>query len=102
MYYVYCLISERTPKFHYYGFTQNLEERLSYHLQGKVKTTRRYLPVKLLGAVMFKTRERALDYEKQLKTKASYRKLLQRVLQQECDRQGSPACVTASAVRQVT
>ncbi len=88
MYFVYCLISKKNSKFHYYGFTSNLEERIERHKKGRVRTTNRYLPVELLGYRTFKTRKEALSFEKELKTKASYRKRFVRRLE---ELRGSPA-----------
>ncbi|MCA9386909.1 GIY-YIG nuclease family protein [Candidatus Dojkabacteria bacterium] len=46
---VYCLASKKNPKFHYYGYTSDINARLKRHQRGAVKTTRRFLPVYLLG-----------------------------------------------------
>ena len=83
MYHVYCLISKKNSKFHYYGFTGDIEKRLKYHNAGKVRTTRRFFPVELLGYRTFKTKKEALKFEKDLKGKASYRKKFVRDLQEE-------------------
>lgn len=83
MYYVYCLISLKNPKFHYYGYTSNLDERIKRHQLGKVRTTNRFLPIKLLGYKIFDTQQEALSYEKFLKTKASYRKKFVEELEQQ-------------------
>jgi len=96
MYYVYCLVSEKNPKFHYYGFTSNLKKRLLAHKNNKVRTTRRFSPVKLLGYKTFFKRNEALKYEKDLKTKASYR----RSFIKDITLTGSPAFMTAYKVRQ--
>jgi predicted GIY-YIG superfamily endonuclease len=82
MYYVYCLISRKKKRFHYYGFTEDLDNRIKAHKKGKVRTTRRFLPVELLGYRTFKTRGEALRYEKDLKSKASYRKEFVRELEE--------------------
>ncbi|MBD3362953.1 hypothetical protein GF362_04505 [Candidatus Dojkabacteria bacterium] len=66
--------SKRNPKFHYYGYTGNLEQRLRYHNRGKVRTTNRFKPVELLGYREFETKEEALEFEKKLKKSASARK----------------------------
>ena len=82
-YYVYCLISEKNKNFHYYGFTSNIDQRIKYHKAGKVRTTNRFLPIRLLGYREFESREEALKYEKELKTKASYRKKFVEELEKE-------------------
>ena len=50
MYYVYVLQSEKDRKI-YVGFTKNLEERLKLHNNGKVKSTKNRLPLKLVYEV---------------------------------------------------
>lgn len=73
MFYVYCLESEAKENFHYYGFTSNIEKRLEAHKRGKVRTTKRFKSLKLLGYRKFRSRDVALQFEKDLKRKASYR-----------------------------
>jgi putative endonuclease len=46
-YYVYILFSLSDKKF-YTGFTTDLKNRLTEHAQGKVRSTRSRLPVKLI------------------------------------------------------
>lgn len=41
MYYTYVLYSKEGDKF-YYGFTEDLKKRLSYHKEGKSRYTKRY------------------------------------------------------------
>lgn len=74
IFYVYCLISKSNPKFHYYGFTADIDARLSAHKSGKVRTTHRFAPVELLGFREFDNEFEARQFEKDLKSKASYRK----------------------------
>jgi putative endonuclease len=88
MYYVYCLISKKKERFHYYGFTTNIDSRIIAHKKGKVRTTKRYLPIELLGYRTFKTKKKALEFEKDLKRKASYRRRFVKELQEKL---GSPA-----------
>jgi len=73
MYYVYCLVSGKKKDFHYYGFTSDIEKRLEYHRKGKVRTTKKYLPIKLYGYRRFNDREKALAYEKKVKRSAKER-----------------------------
>ncbi len=74
MFKVYCLISEKSPKFHYFGFTQDLSVRLKTHQAGQVKSTKAFLPLDLLGFREFSTLEAAIKFEKDLKSKYRVRK----------------------------
>ncbi len=47
MYYVYVLLSEKDNRF-YTGFTANLDSRLKKHFGGKVLSTKKRLPLKLV------------------------------------------------------
>jgi len=67
MYYVYVLFCERDKHF-YTGFTNDLERRLDEHKKGKVYSTRRRLPVKLVYYEASINQEDALHREKYLKS----------------------------------
>jgi len=67
-YYVYILQSQSDPKHFYSGFTENLEERLKYHNQGSCPHTAKYRPWKIKTAIAFTDRQKALDFERYLKT----------------------------------
>ena len=47
MFYVYILLLKNNDL--YKGFTGNLRSRIKEHNQGKVKSTKNYLPIKLIG-----------------------------------------------------
>ncbi len=47
MFYVYVLKSEKDGN-NYVGYTNNLDERISFHNEGKVSSTKNRLPVKLI------------------------------------------------------
>lgn len=47
MYYVYVLKSEKDQKL-YYGFTQDLEQRIHYHNSGAVRSTKARVPFVLV------------------------------------------------------
>ncbi len=66
--YVYILVSETGPLRHYTGFTQDLEERLLAHNNGKVPHTARCRPWRIETAVAFRSKEKAITFEKYLKS----------------------------------
>jgi putative endonuclease len=72
MYYVYILQSLRFPDEVYIGFTTNVIDRLSYHNQGKVFHTNKYKPWELIYYSAFKSEQRAIDFEKYLKTGSGF------------------------------
>ena len=67
-YYVYILQSENNPDRFYTGFTENLEARLKEHNSGKSPHTSEYRPWKMKTSVGFTDRQKALDFERYLKT----------------------------------
>lgn len=67
-YYVYIINSELDSNRYYTGFTDNLEERLKAHNQGKCKHTSKFIPWKIKTAVAFTEEEKARDFEKYLKS----------------------------------
>jgi predicted GIY-YIG superfamily endonuclease len=67
-FYVYILQSKNYPNSFYTGFTENLGVRLRDHNQGKDPHTAKYKPWRVKTAVAFSDRERALDFERYLKT----------------------------------
>ncbi|MBN1270056.1 MAG: GIY-YIG nuclease family protein [Kiritimatiellae bacterium] len=66
--YVYILQSEKDPRRHYTGLTEDLEERLRRHNAGEVSHTAKYRPWKIRAAVAFAERDRAATFEAYLKT----------------------------------
>ncbi len=66
--YVYILQSENDPERFYTGRTDDLESRLIVHNQGKCKHTSKLIPWKVKTAVAFADKEKALEFEKYLKT----------------------------------
>lgn len=46
MHYVYIL--KLTNKDYYTGYTENLEKRYNQHASGEERTTKKYLPLKLI------------------------------------------------------
>jgi putative endonuclease len=67
MYYTYILKSLKNG-FIYVGSTENIDNRLSKHNSGKVKSTKAYKPWKLMETRTFSTRSEAVKEELFLKT----------------------------------
>jgi len=67
-YYVYILQSEKNSNRFYTGFTENLEARLKDHNNGKSPHTSEHAPWKIKTAVAFTDRQKAMDFERYLKT----------------------------------
>ena len=67
-FYVYILESETDPKCYYTGFTEDLSARLKKHNAGGVPHSAKHRPWKIKTAVAFGNRERALEFERYLKT----------------------------------
>jgi putative endonuclease len=67
-YYVYILQSEVEPERFYTGFTEDLEARLKSHNSGGCYHTSKYKPWHIKTAVAFGDRQKALDFEKYLKS----------------------------------
>ncbi|WP_226389797.1 GIY-YIG nuclease family protein [Penaeicola halotolerans] len=74
MFIVYA-ISSSTRKYIYVGLTANLEDRVRRHNSGYEKTTRPYLPFKLIYTKAFPNRNDAREHEKYLKTTSGKRLL---------------------------
>ncbi|MDP1707059.1 MAG: GIY-YIG nuclease family protein [bacterium] len=65
MYYVYILINSRCRK--YIGFSEDLKTRLRAHQSKSVKTTKNADDMQLTFYAAFKTKTKALAFEKYLK-----------------------------------
>jgi putative endonuclease len=66
MHYVYILKAEKR-KWLYIGYTYNLEKRTREHINGKSRTTRKYLPIKLVYYEAYISKTDAIEREKHLK-----------------------------------
>jgi putative endonuclease len=66
--YVYILVSEKDPSEHYTGITTDLESRLKRHNAGELPHSRRYQPWRIQTAVAFSDKEKAVAFERYLKT----------------------------------
>jgi len=67
-YYVYILQSEIDPKRFYTGFTEDLDSRLKSHNSGGCDHTSKYRPWRVKTAIAFNNRQKALYFEKYLKS----------------------------------
>lgn len=65
MFYVYVLGMSNGQL--YIGFTPDLKERIRKHKEGRVYTTKKYLPVRLIYYECYLTRDDAVRREKMLK-----------------------------------
>lgn len=67
-YYVYILESISDPTCHYTGFTNNLSQRIKEHNKGDCSHTKKYRPWRVVVAVAFTDKQRALQFEVYLKS----------------------------------
>ena len=67
-FYVYILESVDDSKIKYYGFTENLHQRLKEHNSGKSPHTSKHRPWRIKTAIAFTDRVQALDFEKYIKS----------------------------------
>ena len=67
-FYVYILQSEPAPEGFYVGFTEDLQARLKMHNSGQVSHTAKYRPWKIKTAIAFTDRQRAVEFERYLKS----------------------------------
>ena len=68
MTYVYMLQSISHPEQRYTGLTTDLDKRLAAHNAGQSSHTAKYCPWKLVGYLAFFDKDKALDFEKYLKS----------------------------------
>lgn len=78
MYYVYVLYSEVDEKL-YVGFTSDLQNRLKLHQAGRVESTKKRRPLKLIYYEACLSKDDALRREKYLKTAYGKRYLKSRL-----------------------
>ena len=72
MYYAYVLFSEQHNRF-YKGHCENIEIRLQQHNSGHTKSTKPYIPWKIVYFESFDTRELAIKREQYFKSAAGRR-----------------------------
>ena len=68
MFYVYMLRSIHHSDQTYVGFTENLKTRFKAHNNGQSPHTAKYKPWELVAYTAFKNREKAIAFEKYLKS----------------------------------
>ena len=68
MYYVYLLRSQIFSDKTYVGFTRDLKKRFNSHNNGQSPDTSKYKPWKLISYTAFHDRQKALAFEKYLKS----------------------------------
>ena len=68
MHYVYLMRSEKYPEQTYIGLTEDLRTRLLRHNQGDCRHSSKWRPWQLVGYQAFASRERAVEFERYLKT----------------------------------
>ena len=73
MYTVYILYSESFDSY-YIGYTQDMKARFTAHNNGLNKSTKRYIPWKLVGEVTKTTKREAMELEGKLKRLTKQRK----------------------------
>jgi putative endonuclease len=66
--YVYILSSDVDASRHYTGLTEDLAARLKAHNSGQVPHTAKYRPWKTETVIAFRSRKKAADFEKYLKS----------------------------------
>ena len=66
--YVYILQSEIDQRRFYTGFTEDLDSRLKTHNSGGCDHTLKYKPWRVKTAIAFHDLQKALDFEKYLKS----------------------------------
>jgi putative endonuclease len=68
MHYVYILNSIHYPDKFYVGYTLDVHDRVNVHNEGGSVHTKKHKPWKLIWHCVFETKERALEFEKYLKS----------------------------------
>jgi len=70
VFYVYIL--KLVTNTYYIGYSASLKERIKEHQEGKVRWTRKLKPIELIYYAAFKSKKKALDFEKYLKTSSGF------------------------------
>ncbi len=78
MYTVYVLYSDKFNRT-YTGFTNNLERRVKEHNSGQSRSTKAFMPWRIVHKEVYETRQEAREREKYLKTHPSFCELLPRL-----------------------
>jgi putative endonuclease len=72
MKYVYILVCASEPSRHYVGITDDLRDRLKAHNAGQVYHTSKFKPWRINTYVAFSDHDRAVLFEKYLKTQSGW------------------------------
>ena len=72
MFFVYVLYSDGFDK-HYVGLSENVDKRLKEHNEGQNKSTKPYIPWRVVHLEEYKTRNEARTREKYLKSASGRR-----------------------------
>ena len=67
-YYVYILQSLNFNDKYYIGFTKDIKHRLATHNEGGSIYTSKYKPWKIKNAIAFEEEQKAIEFEKYLKS----------------------------------
>jgi predicted GIY-YIG superfamily endonuclease len=67
-YYVYILQSIKYPENYYTGFTNDIKKRIVKHNNGEVLHTSKYKPWRIKNVIFFIDKDKALAFEKYLKS----------------------------------
>ena len=70
MYFAYIIKSKKSKKL-YLGYTDNLRKRLQEHNKGSVKSTKPYIPWKIVYYEAYLSKEEAIRRESNLKLRAN-------------------------------
>ena len=68
MYHVYIITSQSNTERYYIGFSSRPNERLQEHNDGKNPSTAAFAPWSLAAIISFPTKQKALVFERYLKT----------------------------------
>jgi len=88
-YYAYVLYSEAFDRF-YKGHCENLNHRLLQHNLGKTKSTKPFIPWKIVYFEEFENRRQAIERERYFKTAAGRRFLKKKIITDKAGNRGSP------------
>lgn len=81
MYYVYALQSLKKNTWLYIGVTKDLKQRLARHKDGKVYSTSRFLPVRLVFYEAYLAKQDATKREYELKNNSQQKDFLKEKIQ---------------------
>jgi len=70
VYYAYILKLKDNK--YYIGYSSNLKQRISEHKNGRVATTKKLLPIKLIYYSAFEKKVNATNFEKYLKSSSGF------------------------------